>query len=315
MAASLAAASVATKGLEVDGVNEMCLRAQFIFDNMTLKADPTLYHESVPSAADFYRSSGFADEIEWAALWLYRCSGRKFYKNMLSTSDQIPETFSWNDKQAGVNLLKAIEFNNGDMIAPFCDYLLFKAPRTPNRLLFLDEVQPSKHAAAAAFILALAFEYFPEHKNAEKWRDLARDQISYLSGTKTGRSFIVGYGELWPLQPQHIGSSCPSPIYPCGEEYKDRNQPNPQSLTGALVGGPDAQDRFEDNRMNDNQNRVSLDTNAVLYAAVSALRHLEFKGNLYADHGGYATPLHCSITVTLLMTLISIIMILDLRFY
>ena len=83
-------------------------------------------------------------------------------------------------------------------------------------------------AAAAAFILALSFEYFPNHKNGKKWRDLAREQISYLSGKATGQSFIVGYGELWPLQPQHIGSSCPGPIYPCGEEFKERNQPNPQ---------------------------------------------------------------------------------------
>ena len=82
--------------------------------------------------------------------------------------------------------------------------------------------------AGAAFILALSFEYFPNHKNASKWRDLAREQIDYLAGQNTKQSFIVGYGDRWPTQPQHKGSSCPRSFYPCGEEYKNKNRPNPQ---------------------------------------------------------------------------------------
>lgn len=56
-----------------------------------------------------------------------------------------------------------------------------------------------------------------------------------------------------------------------------------QPLTGALVGGPDASDNFEDDRTNDKQSRVSLDTNAALHIAVAALRHLEMKGTLHSS--------------------------------
>lgn len=43
-------------------------------------------------------------------------------------------------------MLKAINRNDVSIIAPFCNYLLGQAKRTPNGLLFLDNVQPSKHA-------------------------------------------------------------------------------------------------------------------------------------------------------------------------
>ena len=44
-----------TNLLGVPGVNEMCGRAEYVFNKFTLKAKMTLYHESVPSAEDFYK--------------------------------------------------------------------------------------------------------------------------------------------------------------------------------------------------------------------------------------------------------------------
>ena len=82
-------------------------------------------------------------------------------------------------------------------------------------------------SANAAFILVLAFEYFPNYKNAHKWKDLARNQINYLSGLTTGQSYIVDYGDIWPLQPQHKGSSCPL-TESCGLSFKNRNSANLQ---------------------------------------------------------------------------------------
>ena len=43
-------------------------------------------------------------------------------------------------------MLKAIDRNDASIISPFCNYLISQAKRTPNGLLFLDNVQPSKHA-------------------------------------------------------------------------------------------------------------------------------------------------------------------------
>ena len=44
---------------------------------------------------------------------------------------------------------------------------------------------------------------------------------------------------------------------------------------GALVGGPDFRDEFEDRRTNQDQSRVSLDGNAGFQAAVAAIYHLQ----------------------------------------
>ena len=51
-------------------------------------------------------------------------------------------------------------------------------------------------------------------------------------------------------------------------------------LTGALVGGPNQLDEFADQRVNNDQNRVSLDGNAGLQAAAASLRHLQLTGYL-----------------------------------
>lgn len=286
MAASLAATSVLFRELDYnDGPEKpliMCMRAEWIFENLTLYGDPLLYHESVPAAEPYYKSSGFEDETMWAAFWLYKCSGKKQYLNSIYDTETLPKTFSWDEKWAGVNLLLAIENEDVEQIAPFCDYLLFKAPRTPAGLLYLHSTQPSKYAANAAFILVLAFEYFPNYKNAHKWKDLARNQINYLSGLTTGQSYIVDYGDIWPLQPQHKGSSCPL-TESCGLSFKNRNSANLQPLIGALVGGPDENDKFEDLRTNDKQSRVSLDTNAALHVASIALYHLQIQEKLFSN--------------------------------
>jgi len=90
----------------------------------------------------------------------------------------------------------------------------------------------------------------------------ARKQANYILGD-TGRSFVVGYGVNPPGSYHHRGSSCFGPTAQCGFDLGFNSpKPNPNVLTGALVGGPGAQDGYVDSRENYMQAEVAVDFNA-----------------------------------------------------
>jgi hypothetical protein len=89
-----------------------------------------------------------------------------------------------------------------------------------------------------------------------------KSQLGYILGD-TGRSFVVGYGTNPPTQPHHRSSSCPSPLSaPCEWAAFNNPGPNPQTLYGALVGGPGASDDYDDKRNDYIKNEVATDYNA-----------------------------------------------------
>lgn len=88
-----------------------------------------------------------------------------------------------------------------------------------------------------------------------------RAQLNYILGGVTGRSYVVGYGPNPPTQPHHRGASCPQLGQECTWDYFQSRDPNPHTLYGALVGGPDGSDQYEDTRGNFMQNEVAVDYN------------------------------------------------------
>merc|ERR1711994_472337 len=108
------------------------------------------------------------------------------------------------------------------------------------------------------------------YQNA-KCDEFVDTQIGYILGD-TGRSYVVGFGENPPLRPHHRASSCRSPITsPCGDAEKYSSAPNPQILIGALVGGPDSNDNYNDARDDYISNEVAIDYNAGFQSAVAYL--------------------------------------------
>ncbi len=76
-----------------------------------------------------------------------------------------------------------------------------------------------------------------------------RKQIAYMLGD-SGQSFVVGFGALSPKKVPHRGASCPDPgdgICNWQTGYLTAEN-NPHILYGALVGGPDKEDKFYDDR-------------------------------------------------------------------
>ena len=103
--------------------------------------------------------------------------------------------------------------------------------------------------------------------------DWARGQIDYmLSNNPLGISYQIKEGSLgWsPRRPHHRGASCnPEHSVPCN--WDDYNSPddNDSELIGALVGGPDQYDNYNDDRSDYVSNEVATDYNAGFQTALA----------------------------------------------
>lgn len=66
-------------------------------------------------------------------------------------------------------------------------------------------------------------------------------------------------------------SSCPSRPSPCSFADQQQPGPNPHTLYGALVGGPNGQDQYTDDRKDYVSNEVACDYNAGFQSAVAGM--------------------------------------------
>lgn len=70
---------------------------------------------------------------------------------------------------------------------------------------------------------------------------------------------------------EHHFSTCPLIPAPCSWANQQEKGPNPHVLFGALVGGPDGNDRFTDSRNNIINNKVTCDYNAGFQGAIAGM--------------------------------------------
>ena len=140
---------------------------------------------------------------------------------------------------------------------------------------------------ANAFLAALYADYLeavnvpgwncgPNFMPADDLRAFARSQLDYILGDNPRKmSYVVGYGGRYPRHVHHRGASTPhnGVKYSCtgGYKWRDTKKADPNLLTGAMVGGPDRNDRFKDSRNTFGQNEPTLVGNAGLVAALVAI--------------------------------------------
>lgn len=105
-------------------------------------------------------------------------------------------------------------------------------------------------------------------------------QVDYILGDNPLKmSYMVGYGLNYPRKIHHRGSSLPSkashpqsigcdggfqPFYYSGD-------PNPNILTGAVVGGPDQNDKYSDDRSDYSHSEPATYINAALVGPLAYL--------------------------------------------
>ncbi|XP_077868528.1 uncharacterized protein LOC100375334 [Saccoglossus kowalevskii] len=231
--------------------------------------------------SSYYASSNYGDELAWASAWIYYATENLTWKaeaeSMYATYiDSVgnPWSFSWGTKNAGVALLmfeitqnttyskKLKSFVNGWL--PENEF-----PHTPLGLAFRSEWGSLRYAAATGMLALFASD---SGIRATRFKDWGKQQIDYMLGN-SGRSFVVGFGVNSPQSPHHRASSCTEEVF--GSTALNSPNVNPHLLVGALVGGPDSQDNYVDNRKDYVKNEVACDYNAAFQSAVAALLHME----------------------------------------
>ncbi|KAL3014663.1 hypothetical protein AAZX31_06G117900 [Glycine max] len=262
-----------------------------------------------------YNSTSYKDELAWGATWLFLATENADYlatatEIFLSAKSDEPSVDKgvvyWNNKLNAVEILltgirffrdpgfpheDALKLSSNSTDALMCSYLFNKYfSRTPGGLIILkpDNGPLLQYAATASFLSKLYSDYLDHLKmsgascktdafSVEMLHDFATSQVSYILGQNPMKmSYLVGYGDRFPLQVHHRSASIPwnNQPYRCedGKKWLNSKDPNPQVLLGAMVGGPDTNDNFVDQRTNQKFTEPNIASNAGLVAALIALQ-------------------------------------------
>ncbi|MCD9560420.1 hypothetical protein HAX54_019101 [Datura stramonium] len=244
-AAAMAAASLVFKSSKSAYSSDLLKHAKQLFTFADKYRGS--YSENIPEVATYYNSTGYGDELLWAASWLYHATGDQTYYDYATgeNADSFgnfgnPTWFSWDNKLAGTQvLLSRVSFfnskgtSNSDTLqeyrktaeAVICG-LLPKSPtatssRTDSGLIWVSEWNALQHPVASAFLAVLYSDYMLTSRTAKitcngdaytpsDLRKFAISQADYVLGDNPAKmSYLVGYGDNYPQYVHHRGASIP----------------------------------------------------------------------------------------------------------
>ncbi|MGN0620342.1 MAG: glycoside hydrolase family 9 protein [Porcipelethomonas sp.] len=268
MAAALAAGSCALQGRS-DRTDYYLEHAENIFKIADTAKSDDEYMDS--DAKGFYGSSHFYDELFWAANWLYKATGKKEYLDKATGyipnlgrelgSDELKYTWSmcWDDSMQGAMVLYAQ--NTGDKtyisrVKKHLDYLVSGVPKLDGGLAYFHTWGCLRYAAASGFVAAVACDTLDLGDTAD-YEEFYKTQADYCLGDNPlDQSFVVGYGNNAPKNAHHRTA------HSSWNNALENPVENRHILYGALVGGPDGEGKYVDDRQNFINNEVACDYNA-----------------------------------------------------
>nr|CAD1821123.1 unnamed protein product [Ananas comosus var. bracteatus] len=293
------------------------------------------YDDSLLCVKKYYPSStGYHDELLWAAAWLYEATNDQYYLNYVSqnaasfggTGWAVTE-FSWDNKYAGVQVLLTKVLLQGGSGAYSDTLKLYQAKGefflcsclqknnghniklTPGGLLYFDDWNNMQYVASAAYLLTVYSNYLSTSNAKLNCPDgqvdpsdvlkFAKSQADYILGKNPkSMSYLVGYGPNYPTHAHHRGASIPS-IFTLPstvgcvdgfENWYDNPKADPNVILGALVGGPDANDAFSDDRKNYQHTEPTLASNAPLVGVFAKLDSVPDTGDSSSYAASKASP-------------------------
>eukprot|EP01018_Ginkgo_biloba_P023486 Gb_21389 [translate_table: standard] len=310
-AAALAAASMVFRSVDRPYSHLLLRTAMRVFDFADKHRGA--YSDSLKSdVCPFYCSySGFDDELLWGAAWLQKASRNASYLSYIQSNGRTlgaednVDIFSWDEKHAGARVLLAKEFliKNVKSLEEYkghadnfiCSLLpgtpSSQAQYTPGGLLFKMSDCNLQYVTSTTFLLFTYAKYMSVTKQVvrcgnfvatpSRIRAIAKRQVDYILGDNPQKmSYMVGYGPRFPQHIHHRGSSLPSVVQhpqfiPCNDGFRalSSSGPNPNILVGAVVGGPDNNDQFSDDRNDYAHSEPTTYINAPLVGSLAYLAH------------------------------------------
>ncbi|MBR0485509.1 MAG: glycoside hydrolase family 9 protein [Oscillospiraceae bacterium] len=259
----------------------------------------------------YYNSSKWEDDYCWAAAWLYKITGdEKYLKEIYPNYDYYAApcyVYCWNDMWGGVQcILGEISmdkpYKEGEHVYPnFIDDFKVAAGKspyeemncwssvaeamekymtggvgtiTPQGYFWLNTWGSARYNTAAQLI-GLVYDKYNNNMQPSKYSNWAKKQMEYImgdndieyselgDGSHGNRCFVVGFNE----------NSCAYPHHRAASGLTKCEDPAPQRhvLYGALVGGPDANDKHNDITSDWIYNEVTIDYNAAFVGASAGL--------------------------------------------
>ncbi|XP_004298838.1 PREDICTED: endoglucanase 20-like [Fragaria vesca subsp. vesca] len=300
-AAALAAASIVFKTVDSTYSAKLLRYSKSLFD----LADK--YRGSYQVSCPFYCSySGYQDELLWAAAWLYKASGNRSYLSYVLNNQgwsQAMSEFSWDNKFVGAQTILAKEYHAGntnllkyktDAESFICAVMpgssSSQVQRTPGGLLFIRDSSNLQYVTSSTLVLFIYSKTISSTQtrgvqcgsmffSAEKIKAFAKSQVDYILGANPKKmSYMVGFGTTYPTKVHHRGSSIPSikkvrTKVDCngGYTYYNSGSPNPNTHVGAIVGGPDVNDQFQNARSDYSHSEPTTYINAAFVGSAAAL--------------------------------------------
>lgn len=175
-------------------------------------------------------------------------------------------------------------------------------PQFPGGLLYVREWNNLQYVTSASFLLAVYSDYLsaanaklncPEGQiQPQELLNFAKSQADYILGKNPkAMSYIVGYGARYPVHVHHRDASIPSisvvrAVVGCVQGFETwyhRTEGNPNVIYGALVGGPDQNDNFSDDRSNYEGTEPTISGAGPLVGLFSKLQSLN-GGRIFIPH-------------------------------
>lgn len=266
-------------------------------------------------ARQFYNSTSYKDELVWGGIWLFFSTGNKTYlkyatENFASAmQEQVASddgVFDWNNKITAILILLTRIRYFQDLGYPYessfisstnkidllmCSYTSDpKYRKTEGGLILLKASTDAgllQYAVTASFLSKLYSDYLQllhttrrscsnSVFSLESLQEFSQSQVNYILGDNPLKmSYVVGYGDAYPVQVHHRSASIPwdgeRRTCPEGNQWLNSRRENPNTILGAMVAGPNKDDIFSDERSQPWFTEPSIASNAGLVAALIAL--------------------------------------------
>ncbi|MEL6438457.1 MAG: glycoside hydrolase family 9 protein [Cyanobacteria bacterium J06621_8] len=254
------------------------------------------YSDCIKAAVPFYTSvNGIQDELVWGAIWLHKAKaaqGASSYTGEYLAkaeaeyqvmSKPYDYTYQFDDKSYGNYVLLALETGKVEYQRRTEAWLNYwtvghqgrRITYSPGGLAFLVEWASLPLSANTSFVAFIYSDWLKSQgrlSQARRYFDFGARQIDYILGQNPSRrSYLIGYGDNYPQNPHHRTAH--------GSWSNNMTKPtlNRNLLMGALVGGPDQNDNWEDDRSDWIKNEVGVVYNAGFTGALAKM-YDEFGG-------------------------------------